>query len=116
MYNYSDADVTCGALRNITNGYVTNPTNRSEGFLASYGCDEEYILQGYGTRTCQSDGTWSRDEPRCRRYCKLEFNIHLTAKVSEIEYIHTIILIQMCTAYNPGMTVKLSTKVINISL
>lgn len=58
----------CDPLRNIRNGYVTNPSNPSEGSVASYGCDDEFVLVGNETSTCQSDGTWSGDEPRCGEY------------------------------------------------
>ena len=55
----------CSPLQNVTNGYVTYPTNRSEGSIASYGCDEEFVLVGNETRICQSDSMWSNDEPGC---------------------------------------------------
>ena len=64
FYNIN-ADVICSPLQNLTNGYVTNPTYRNEGSVASYGCNVGFILVGNETRTCGNDGTWSGDEPKC---------------------------------------------------
>ena len=35
------------------------------GSVASYSCDEGFELVGSTTRTCQSDGTWSGNDPQC---------------------------------------------------
>ena len=42
------------------NGHVT-----IQGFEAIYACSEGYQLEGDGTRVCQSDSTWSKEEPQC---------------------------------------------------
>ena len=57
----------CSLLSNITNGYVTNPSDRSVGSVASYECADNFILQSNGTltRICQGDGMWSGEEPIC---------------------------------------------------
>ena len=35
------------------------------GSIATYMCDDGYVLTGNSTRTCQADGTWSGDSPTC---------------------------------------------------
>ena len=35
------------------------------GSVATYSCDDGFILNGIATRTCTSDGTWSGDNPSC---------------------------------------------------
>ena len=33
--------------------------------VANYSCDNGYYLEGYMSRTCESNATWSGDEPLC---------------------------------------------------
>ena len=58
--------VMCSELPDITNGGVTwtglNPED-----TATYTCDSGYVLDGLATQDCQTDGTWSGEEPSCRR-------------------------------------------------
>ena len=60
----------CSSLSNITNGYVTNPSDRSVGSIATYKCVENFILRSNGTATriCLGDGMWSGEEPRCGKH------------------------------------------------
>ena len=45
----------------------------TEGSVATYACNcpSVYTLEGAGTRTCQSDGTWSGSVPQCILECRL---------------------------------------------
>ena len=33
--------------------------------VATYSCDDGFMLNGNKRRTCQADGTWSGDNPTC---------------------------------------------------
>ena len=58
------AVVDCGDLPDPANGQVSHPqTNFSSN--ATYSCNLGYILIGNSVRTCQSNGTWSGNEPVC---------------------------------------------------
>ena len=54
----------CGDLPPPANGsvLVSNTTERS---VATYTCDDGYILTGDPTRTCLESGNWSNTEPSC---------------------------------------------------
>lgn len=41
------------------------PTGTTYGETAEYNCDAGYDINGFATRTCQADGTWSNNEPTC---------------------------------------------------
>ena len=65
QHTYSVTVVDCGTLSNPENGQVAL-TGTVFGSEATYTCDSAYTLIGGGaTRTCQSDGQWSSDEPTC---------------------------------------------------
>ena len=49
---------------NPENGLVTI-NGRTFGSIATYQCDEGFILVGSETRTCQQDGEWSDSQPTC---------------------------------------------------
>ena len=58
---------------NPENGLVTI-NGRTFGSIATYQCDEGFILVGSETRTCQQDGEWSDSQPTCegqlsRNFC-----------------------------------------------
>ena len=60
----------CEGLPDPTNGFITL-TGMIENSVATYNCDEGYILEGDMTRTCQRNaatipGVWSGSEPTCR--------------------------------------------------
>lgn len=44
---------------------------RTVGSQATYDCNEGFNLEGNETRTCQSDGMWSGNEPTCEGTCAL---------------------------------------------
>ena len=58
--------VNCPALENPANGEVMF-SNRSEGSVAMYTCDSDYVLSGNGTRVCGTDGSWSGEQPQCSK-------------------------------------------------
>nr|XP_054772108.1 sushi, von Willebrand factor type A, EGF and pentraxin domain-containing protein 1-like [Lytechinus pictus] len=39
------------------------------GESGNYTCEQEFIVDGEATATCQADGTWSSEPPRCRVSC-----------------------------------------------
>ena len=50
------------------NGAITyNPLGSPTGLytVATYMCDGGFTLFGNAIRSCQSDGTWTGDEPSC---------------------------------------------------
>ena len=54
----------CGFLMNPENGFVTI-NGRTFGSIATYQCDEGFILVGDMQRMCQINGEWSGNEPIC---------------------------------------------------
>ena len=66
LYSFilSLVEAQCTALENPNNGVVTT-TGQRPGDLASYSCNEGYIIQGDDTRVCQNSGEWSGDAPTC---------------------------------------------------
>ena len=74
----------CPALNRPANGRVT-VSSRSVGGVASYSCLSGYSRIGTSTRTCQSDGSWSGQQPRC----KLGI-VQNDANVKHIHFIHCI--------------------------
>ena len=49
---------------NIDNGGRT-VDGSSPGSVATYTCNDGYVLVGDSTRTCQATGTWSGEDPQC---------------------------------------------------
>lgn len=75
--------VICSSLSDIANGYVTvNPSNRSVGSVATYGCNNNHSLNGNKMRTCQQHGSWTGTEPLCGEYSISRLWIHITARYS----------------------------------
>ena len=56
----------CLNLTALSNGRVSL-TSTAPGSVATYSCDNGYMLIGDPTRQCQVDGSWSRVEPVCKR-------------------------------------------------
>ena len=56
--------VDCGNLTDPVNGNVM-VSGTLEGDTAEYSCTEGYELNENATRTCESNGTWSGEEPTC---------------------------------------------------
>ncbi len=56
--------IDCGPLGAPDDGSV-DASETTLGGVATYSCDEGFVVAGEPTRTCQPDGTWSGDEPTC---------------------------------------------------
>ena len=61
---YAIAVLNCEILTSPSNGRVVL-SERTVGSEATYDCNEGFNLEGNETRTCQSDGMWSGNEPTC---------------------------------------------------
>jgi hypothetical protein len=61
-------EVTCLALTNPTNGWVSTPQGRELGDIATYSCNSGFKLSGSTTRTCQQTG-WSGSAATCAAAC-----------------------------------------------
>ena len=63
--------VSCSVLLPPMNGIVKcllgNVETPFYGDTCNYTCDTGYELTGGGTRTCQSDGSWSGSDGMCER-------------------------------------------------
>ena len=57
--------VNCGTLLEPEFGTITFSSGTIEGSVATYSCQAGYNIVGVSERTCQSDGTWSDQEPVC---------------------------------------------------
>ena len=57
----------CPALDDIAHGSIRLTNNYEIGSSAIHTCDDMYELDGPERRVCQSDGTWSKTEPKCKR-------------------------------------------------
>ena len=55
----------CSTLSHPDGGMVTTPGDITLGTVATYHCNEGLMLLGNATRTCQSNGVWSGEEPMC---------------------------------------------------
>ena len=55
----------CGPIAGIDNGFASAPDGTTEGAVANYSCMERFNLVGNATRTCQSNGAWSGEQPSC---------------------------------------------------
>ena len=59
--------VTCDLLQDPVNGDVTLPGSLAFGSVATYECDDGYMLSGEGQRMCTASGVWQPDAPTCPR-------------------------------------------------
>ncbi len=66
IYSSRFVEVECSVLEAPEGGSV-KLTGLMVGSTATYMCNGGYVLEGVQVRTCLKDGTWSGDEPRCRR-------------------------------------------------
>ena len=57
--------VDCGSLPDPANGIVNTLGGTTFESLATYRCNEGYVLSYPTSRTCLSSGLWSGAEPRC---------------------------------------------------
>ena len=58
--------VQCRSLNNPKDGSVSL-SGTTVGSTATYTCNDGFRLQGQSTRTCQTNGQWSRRAPTCQR-------------------------------------------------
>ena len=56
----------CGSLPNPKNGRVTFESTRV-GSVATYECNNGFVLVGKSSRACQATGKWSGEDPQCER-------------------------------------------------
>ena len=63
--------VDCGPLPDPTNGKVVTPIGTTLERLATYTCDDGYVLSQTGSRICLSSGQWSHTAPTCEPVGKL---------------------------------------------
>ena len=66
------ADIQCDNLSTPANGEITSCSSGREGVgyegdTCNFTCNTGYELTGSGTRTCQSNGSWSGSDDVCRR-------------------------------------------------
>ena len=54
----------CGDLQDPSNGTVTL-TGTTLGSMATYECDDGFILMGLSQRTCNNSGEWNGTAPTC---------------------------------------------------
>ena len=86
----------CPALLDPINGAVTW-TSLTEGGVATYVCDDGFELEGSMTRTCESSGMWSGEEPLCRGMLitplyKVTYVLHVLI-CTLLNAVHSIIII-----------------------
>ena len=55
----------CPPLSHPEGGMVTTPDDIIQGTVATYHCNEGLMLLGNATRTCQSNGAWNGEKPKC---------------------------------------------------
>ena len=92
---FNDLAADCEQPASPVHGMVT-VTPISSGYLATYECDEGYILVGHRERTCDtSNGVWTHSPPTCQGEL---INIMLELGEGDIPetVVHTIFL-QLCT-------------------
>ena len=68
------AVVDCLNLTSPSNGQVSLTTT-TFGSVATYSCEEGYLLEGFPMRECQANGNWSEEEPVCAS--KLLYVVHV---------------------------------------
>ena len=59
------AVVDCGSLLNPVSGAVSLSSGTTFGSIATYTCNEGFMLNVSTPRTCGSDGRWSPAAPGC---------------------------------------------------
>ena len=57
--------VKCIIPGELQDGTKTTTAGNNYNSVVSYACNSGFRLVGSATRTCQADGTWSGEHPRC---------------------------------------------------
>ena len=57
--------VKCIISGELQDGTKTTTASNNYNSVVSYACNSGFRLVGSATRTCQADGTWSGEHPRC---------------------------------------------------
>ena len=65
---FQNRPVDCGPLTNPDNGRVDTPQGTTFNQVATYSCNNGYLLVGNMTRVCQVDGRWSGTDPFCCKF------------------------------------------------
>ena len=69
----------CSPMQSVKNGHITPSFCTNENLVEGvpshthciHHCDENYRLFGVFERICQEDGTWTYENPVCKRQCPL---------------------------------------------
>ena len=64
LSSYVDT-LACAELADPANGNVELSAGTDIGSVATYTCNDGYILGGSSTRTCEEGGLWSGEAPTC---------------------------------------------------
>ena len=67
----SNLVLTCMLPGDVKDGTKSTSAN-SHNTVVSYTCNSGFRLVGSATRTCQNDGTWSGEHPRCIGMVRVE--------------------------------------------
>ncbi len=59
--------IDCGPLPDIKNGKVEIVPDTKKASIATYFCDEGFLLYGKQQRVCSYGGKWSGRAPKCIR-------------------------------------------------
>ena len=75
------AEAECDILHDPTNGNVTTSMGTSFESLATYTCNDGYVLSHTGKRVCLSSGEWSDAAPTCLSVGELYMCLYLGKNV-----------------------------------
>ena len=60
----------CGDPGAVSDGVIPTVSGTAVGDTVTYTCQSGYTLSGNSTRTCQPNGSWSDNAPKCiSKYC-----------------------------------------------
>ncbi|KAL5014554.1 hypothetical protein ScPMuIL_008824 [Solemya velum] len=78
----------CSIPQRPNQGHVEY-TNRTQGSVAKFSCESQYILIGPASRTCLVNGMWSGVTPSCEYQCTVP-EIQIDSHMSILPVIHNI--------------------------
>ena len=79
----------CDELKFPNGKVIYYPSSRHPGSIATYHCNQEYILYGPNERLCQANGIWSGVDSICRG---------IKIFLIKITHQHTLYMCDDCTA------------------